>query len=95
MGIVVSLAIAGAVFQNEAFRKVVSVLPNVDRGSLREAITGTNSAYFDTLSNSDRDQLLSGVVSALSSVYVVVIVAGAVTVLVAFLLPVGHGKPPT
>lgn len=88
MGIVVSLAIAGAVFQNHAFSKVVSILPDVDKSRLREAIIGTDSTYFGILSASDRSRLLDAIVSALSSVYVVVIVAGATTLLIACVLPV-------
>ena len=44
MGIVISLAIAGTIFQNRAVSNVVSILPSVDTSSLHSAITGTDSA---------------------------------------------------
>lgn len=87
MGIVISLAVAGAIFQNRAIGNVVSVLPEVDISSLRSAITGTNSAYFASLSPTERRSVVDGIVKALNDVYVPVIVAGATVVLLAGFLP--------
>lgn len=87
MGIVVSLAIAGAIFQNRAISNVVSILPGVDTSSLRSAITGTNSAYFASLGPAERAGVVDGIVKALSDVYIPVIVAGAAVVLLAVFLP--------
>lgn len=92
MGIVISLAVAGAIFQNQALSNVLSVLPNVDEASLRGAIIGTDSTYFSTLPPTDRAQVIRGIVAALSSVYVVLVCTGAVVVIIACFLPVGHGK---
>ena len=88
MGIVISLAIAGAIFQNQAVSNVLSVLPNVDESSLRGAITGTDSTYFSTLSHSDRAQVIGAIVAALSSVYIVIIAGGGLVVIIACFLPV-------
>ena len=88
MSIVVSLAIAGAVFENEAFRKVLVIMPIVNRSTLRQGITGTDSSYFTTLSSTNRTRVLNAVVSATGSVYIVVMVAGALLVVIACLLPV-------
>ena len=87
IGIVISLAIAGAIFQNRAISNVVSILPAVDTSSLRSAITGTNSAYFASLSPAERGGVVDGIVKALGDVYVPVIVAGATVVLLAIFLP--------
>ena len=87
MGIVISLAIAGAIFQNRAVSNVVSSLPGVNTSNLRSAITGTNSAYFGTLSRGERVKVVDGIVKALSDVYIVVIIAGATVVLLAVFLP--------
>lgn len=87
MGIVVSLAIAGSIFQNRAVANVVRVLPNVDTDQLRSAITGTDSAYFTSLGSMERIKVVEGIVKALSDVYIVVMVAGAVVVLLAIFLP--------
>ena len=87
MGIVISLAIAGSIFQNRAVANVVRVLPGVDNARLRSAITGTDSAYFASLASTERTQVVDGIVKALSDVYVVVMVAGAVVVVLAIFLP--------
>ena len=90
MGIVISLAIAGAIFQNRAVSNVLSILPDANESSLWQAITGMDSSYLATLSSTDRVRVISAVVSALSSVYIVVIVGGAVTVLPASFQYVTH-----
>ena len=87
MGIVISLAVAGSIFQNRAVANVVRVLPGVDKTRLRSAITGTDSAYFASLAYDERMRVVNGIVKALSDVYIVVMVAGAVVVLLAVFLP--------
>ena len=87
MGIVISLAVAGSIFQNRAVANVVRVFPGVDKTRLRSAITGTDSAYFASLASAERMQLVTGIVKALSDVYIVVMVAGAVVVVLAIFLP--------
>ena len=87
MGIVISLAIAGAIFQNRAVSNVVSILPGVDVSSLRSAITGTDSTYFASLSREERVSVVREIVKALSDVYIIVIVAGATVFLLAVFLP--------
>ena len=87
MGIVISLTIAGAIFQNRAVIYVVRILPGVDISSLRTAITGTNSAYLASLSHAERGRVVDGIVKALDDVYIVVIIAGALVVSLALFLP--------
>ena len=87
MGIVISLAIAGAIFQNRAVDNVVSIIPGVNTSSLRSAITGTDSTYFTSLSRDERVSVVDGVVRALGDVYIVVIIAGAIVILLAVFLP--------
>ena len=88
MGIVIALAIAGAIFQNLAVSNVLSVLPEANRSNIRQAITGTDSNYIATIPPSQRVMVISAIAAALSSVYIVVIVGGAVTVVLACFLPV-------
>lgn len=87
MGIVISLAIAGAIFQNRAVSNVVSILPGVNTSSLRSAITGSDSAYFASLHLAERKSVVDGIVKALDDVYIVVIIAGATVVLISVFLP--------
>ena len=83
-----SLAIAGSIFQNQAVTDVAAALPAMDRDRLRDAITGTNGDFLETLPASERFAALGGIVKAIGSVYIVVIVAGATVVIIACFLPV-------
>ncbi len=87
MGVAVSLAIAGAIFQNRAVSNVVSVLAGIDISSLHSAITGIDSTYFASLSPAEREGVVDAIVKALNGVYVVVIIAGATVLLLAIFLP--------
>lgn len=89
MGIVVSLAIAGSIFENQALAHVRDVLPGVSKQQVKDAITGTNSELFDTLAGDVRGKVISAIVNALSSVYLVVLVAGVTVLLISVFLSVG------
>ena len=88
LGIVVSLGIAGAIFQNRAVGLIAQLLPSLDLEALRGAVAGTNSNLLQTLPKSSQGPVLVAIVSALDDVYVLVMVGGAVTVLLSCFLPV-------
>lgn len=92
MGIVISLAVAGAIFQNRAVANAVRILPNIDITTLRNAITDTDSACLGSLPLSERTKVIEGIVKALSDVYIVVMFAGATVVVLAIFLPVSSFK---
>ena len=86
----VSLSIAGAIFQNRAIDNIVTILPGQDRNTLRSAVTGTDSTFLSSLVETERLRVIRGIVEALSSVYAVLIVAGATVFLAACFLPVSR-----
>lgn len=68
---------------------VARVLPGYQHDDLRNAITGTYSSFLNSVGTQQtKQEVIHGIVKALSSVYVVVIVAGAVVTIIAVLLPV-------
>lgn len=81
LGIVLSLAIAGAVFQNKALDDLQKIIPGVPRELLRGAITGSGSALLAEAPKHVRDMALAAIVDAMSRVYYLVVVAGTLTVL--------------
>ena len=87
MGVAVSLAVAGTIYQNRALSNVVSALPGIDISRLQPAITGVDSAYFASLGPAEREGVVDGIVKALSDVYIVVMIAGATVFLLAMFLP--------
>ncbi|KAJ5669889.1 hypothetical protein N7462_010959 [Penicillium macrosclerotiorum] len=81
LGIVLALAISGAVFQNKAVDDLQIILPNIPREELRGAISGTGSLLFEHLSESTRTQVVHAVVEAMATTYYLVVTAGSMAVL--------------
>lgn len=84
LGGTLSLAIADAVFLNEATSSIQDILPNVPRGEIVGAVSGVGSQLFKTLDPTTRESVIHEVVQAMSKAYILGITAGAV-VLVASL----------
>ncbi|EFQ99576.1 MFS drug efflux transporter [Nannizzia gypsea CBS 118893] len=85
-GIVLALGIAGAIFVNKATTGLLSLLPDADPEVVKNAIAGTSSSFFKSLSDYDQARALGVIVSAIDQVYILLIVAGAMgVVLSAFL----------
>jgi hypothetical protein len=80
LGIVLSLALSGSIFQNRALESLQEILPNVPTNALRGAITGSGSTLFNDLSLEVRSQVLSAILRAMSYTYILVIVAGAMAI---------------
>lgn len=80
LGIVLALAISGAVFQNKALDELQKLLPQMSRHQLRGAISGTNSNLFKQIPADTREVILHAVVDAMSRTYYLVLAAGALTV---------------
>jgi len=78
-GIAFGLAIAGAVFINEAISGLSSLLPDVSRSELQLAISGTSGAYFRSLPEELRLQATDTIVLALQKVFIPVYVGAAVS----------------
>lgn len=81
LGIVLALAISGAIFQNKALDELQSLLPQMSRSQLRGAISGTSSEIFNQITPEIRDKVLHAIVDAMSRTYYLVVVAGNLTVI--------------
>lgn len=80
LGIVLALAISGSIFRNAAIGSLQKVLPDIPIDDLRGAVSGANSGLLAQLPPAIRDEVLSVVVAAMSKTYILVIIAGAVTI---------------
>lgn len=87
-GIALGLAIAGAVFVNDAISNLTAVLPGVSREQLQLAISGTSGAYLRSLSPELRAAATDAVVSALRKVFIPVYVAAAFSLVLSVLFTV-------
>ncbi|KAK6078467.1 MFS drug efflux [Seiridium cupressi] len=83
-----SLLIGGQIFQSLSMRNLTQVFDGLgfSQADIRNAITGTQSTLFTSLSPSLQGQAISAVTSAMSQVYVLSIAASVITVISAMLM---------
>jgi Major Facilitator Superfamily len=86
LGITMALAIANTVFLNDAARKIAVILPNAPVQEVKAAIAGVGSSFFNTLSPDVRQNVLHAIVKAMDNVYILVVTAGALTVILALFM---------
>lgn len=76
-GIALGLAIAGAIFVNDAIKNLIVVLPDATREQLQMAISGTSGEFFSSLAPGVRAAATDAIVVALRQVFIPVYVAAA------------------
>lgn len=81
LGIMLALAISGAVFQNTAIDQLQQIFPNHSRIDLRGAISGNDSGVLQRLDDDTRAKALHAIVDSMSRTYYLVVTAGAMTVI--------------
>ncbi|KIN06900.1 hypothetical protein OIDMADRAFT_150156 [Oidiodendron maius Zn] len=86
LGITLSLAISGTVFQNVAFNRLVPLFPTEQSSFVRDIITGTSGGFLKTLDADLARRVLDVIIHAMSLTYILVLTAGAVTVIAASLM---------
>ncbi|RVD83958.1 uncharacterized protein DFL_005726 [Arthrobotrys flagrans] len=86
--IVISLTISGTIFQNVAFTYLKDALKqyNFPEDAIRGAIAGTRSQLFGELTEEARASAIDAIVRAMGQVYILVITAGAVTLVTSVFL---------
>jgi len=80
VGIAIMLAVANAIFLNKAINAIEHLLPDTPLGEVQAAISGVQSDLFKNLSGDLRSAVLQAIFDSMNNVYILVIVAGAVTV---------------
>lgn len=81
VGIAIMLAVANAIFLNEATIGIQQVLPDTPVRDVQAAIQGVGSELFRNLNSTLKTAVLQAIVSSMNTVYILVIVAGAVTLI--------------
>ncbi|KAL8806271.1 MAG: hypothetical protein Q9182_001418 [Xanthomendoza sp. 2 TL-2023] len=76
-GVTISLAIANSVFLNKSSQGILAVLPTIPKEQVQAAISGAGSAFLRQLDEGDKQGVLVAIVDAMSKVYILDIVAGA------------------
>ena len=88
LGITLALAISSAVFQTVAFDELTTLLPDLPPDTVRNIVQGTSSGLLETMAESKINEVLDAIVHAISQAYVLVLTAGALTVICACLMKV-------
>lgn len=88
-GATISLAIANSVFLNHSATSIAQILPGVPPSDIQAAISGAGSAFIKSLDAATRALVLHAIVDSMSKVYILTITAGAVTLVLAFLMKPG------
>jgi hypothetical protein len=85
-GIAIMLAVANAIFLNQATNGIQALLPDIPLSEVQGAIQGVGSELFRNINASQRASILQSVVGSMNTVYILIIVAGAVTAVLCPLL---------
>ena len=80
----------GTIFQNKAIKRLSKLLSTLSQATIRGMVAGTDSAYFQSLDLATKEKVAGVIVDAISQAYVIVIAAGALTLLLSLFLPVSH-----
>ncbi|KAF4631405.1 hypothetical protein G7Y89_g6727 [Cudoniella acicularis] len=86
LGITIALAIANSIFLNQSQTSISAILPNVPLSEIQAAITGARSDFFQTLSGDAKILVIGAIVNAISKTYILVITAGALVVVLSFMM---------
>jgi len=81
VGVVIALAISGSVFINSAVDGMTPFLPGVPREEVKGAVAGSTSKLFESLTGETRANVLHELIHAMDKTYILIIVAGALTVI--------------
>ena len=79
-GVTIALAIANSIFLNNSQKSLEAILPTTPPAVIQAAIAGAGSNFVKGLSATVREEVLAAIVSAISKTYILVITAGALTV---------------
>lgn len=85
-GITLALAIANAVFHNGAQTGIGRILPGMSATDVQDLIAGARSVIFQGLSTEMQEQVMDAIVSAQQKVYILMVTAGALTLVLSLLM---------
>ncbi|KAH8807460.1 major facilitator superfamily domain-containing protein [Xylogone sp. PMI_703] len=86
-GATIALAIANAVFLNNATNGILAIIPTASRSVVQGAVSGANSAFFKSLDPSVKTAVLEAVTHAVSRIYILAITGAALSIVLALFMP--------
>ncbi|KAH6603963.1 major facilitator superfamily domain, partial [Trichoderma cornu-damae] len=77
LGQISILAIAGTLFQNIGAEKLRRILPSASQAEIQQLLAGTTSAYFQSLSGANREEVIEQIALSISNVFALIMAAAA------------------
>lgn len=84
----VFLAVAGTLYQNLSLRKIAPVQPNASPAQIADLIAGVNSRTYKDLSETDKGLVIPQITEAMSSLWLLFLVGGALSLVLSIFLGV-------
>lgn len=84
LGITITLAIANSIYLNYSETRIADILPNLPSSEIQALMEGVSGNFLDTLTASQRTQVLDVIVKAMSKTYLLVVAGASMVVLLSF-----------
>lgn len=85
-GVTIALAIANSLFLNESHERIQKLLPTTPSELIDQAIAGAAGDFVSSLTADEQTGVIHAIVDAMETTYILVIVAGVLTVLLSVLM---------
>lgn len=86
LGITIALAIANSIYLNYSETKIAEVLTNVPSSEIKALMEGVSGSFLDTLTASQKAQVLAVIVKAISNTYLLVVAGASFVVVLSFFM---------
>ncbi|TPX18617.1 uncharacterized protein E0L32_002474 [Thyridium curvatum] len=86
LGITIALAIANSIYLNYSETKIAEVLTNVPSSEIKALMEGVSGSFLDTLTASQKAQVLAVIVKAISNTYLLVVAGASLVVVLSFFM---------
>lgn len=85
-GVTIAIAIANSIFLNQSTHQISQILPDVPLDTVRNAIAGSGSSFFQNLTPETKGLVLHAIVKSISHVYILAMTAGTLAVILSLLM---------
>ncbi|KAI9859548.1 MAG: hypothetical protein M1824_003714 [Vezdaea acicularis] len=86
-GVTIALAIANSIFLNQSANNIRTILPDVPLETVRSAISGVGSQFFNTLNADQKAAVLHIIIASIGRTYILAITAGCVLLILSVFMP--------
>ncbi|KAI1662265.1 putative MFS drug efflux transporter [Daldinia decipiens] len=78
-GITLALVISNSIFLNDSTDKIASILPDMPRSVVQQAVSGVGGDFFNNLTSDQRQRVLNAIIESIDNTFILVITASALS----------------